>query len=355
MLARFPELNVADLPSQDEFDFRDARVGRARHIILSRATDAFGPVPWQIGVHAPVEAVDQQIRRLAGSISVSLVLFVVAMVAAIVLARRIARPIRAVSAAAERIERLDLDAIEPLPSSRIRELDEQARSFNRMVGGLRWLQAYVPQTLVRRLMQTAGGPAADVREADLTVMFTDIVGFTALSENMPPAKLAEMLNRHFEMLNACIEAESGTLDKFIGDATMAFWGAPEPIQDHAARACRAALAIAEAVEARVTAGEKPGIRVKIALHTGPLIVGNIGAPSRMNYTVIGDTVNVCARIESLVGEYAEGRPATILVSGEVVATAGNGLAFERIGERAVKGREQPVEIWRLIGMASAAS
>jgi adenylate cyclase len=356
VLAAFPNLPVVqDLPSAAEFDVRETNVNGAHHVILSRTTNAFGAVPWQIGVHVPVEAVDQQLRRLAASIAVSLGLLVFAVIAAIVLARRIARPIRAVSAAAEKIERLDLDAIRPLPRSRIRELDEQARSFNRMVGGLKWFQAYVPQTLVRRLMETGGGPAADVREAELTVMFTDIIGFTPLSENMPPADLAEMLNRHFDLLNACIETEGGTLDKFIGDATMAFWGAPEPIPDHAARACRAALAIVKAIEAREAASGGPGVRVKIALHTGPLIVGNIGAPTRMNYTVIGDTVNVCARIESLAGEFDDGRPATILVSGEVVAAAGDGFAFQRIGERMVKGRAQPVEIWRLMEMASAAS
>jgi adenylate cyclase len=196
---------------------------------------------------------------------------------------------------------------------------------------------------------SAGGPSTDVREAELTVMFTDIIGFTPLSEHMPPADVATMLNRHFEMLNACIEAEGGTLDKYIGDATMAFWGAPEAVPDHAARACRTALAIAAALEKEEASGASSPVRIKIALHTGPLIVGNIGARSRMNYTVIGDTVNVCSRLESLTGEFDEGRPVTILVSGEVVAAAGDGFLFEPLGERTVKGRARPVEIWRLKG------
>jgi adenylate cyclase len=166
---------------------------------------------------------------------------------------------------------------------------------------------------------------------------------------MPPAEVAGMLNRHFGILNACIEAEDGTLDKYIGDATMAFWGAPEPAPDHTARACRAALAIGKAVEARVVAGDKPVLRIKIAVHTGPLIVGNIGAPSRMNYTVVGDTVNVCARIESIANEFDDGRPANILVSGDVVAAAGDGFVFEPIGDRLVRGRARAVEIWRLTG------
>ncbi|MGH6926489.1 MAG: adenylate/guanylate cyclase domain-containing protein [Propylenella sp.] len=351
VLARFAELPVAELPGGNEFQVRETGDRGEGHIILSKSSNAFGPVPWQIGVHVPVAEVDEQFERLVVSIVISLGMLVVAVALSLVLARRIARPIRAVSAAAERIERLDLDAIEPLPHSRIRELDEQARSFNRMVQGLRWFQTYVPQTLVRRLMHAGGGPAAHVREAELTVMFTDIVGFTPLSETMPPADLAEMLNRHFAMLNGCIEAEAGTLDKYVGDAAMAFWGAPEPIPDHAARACRAALAIAEAMSAREAAGETPPLRVKVAIHTGPLIVGNIGAPSRMNYTVIGDTVNVCARIETLAGEFVGSRAATILVSGDVVAAAGADFVFEPIGDHTVRGRTRSVEIWRLLRAA----
>jgi len=350
VLALFPSLPAADLPSRADFDVRETGKRGSGEVILSRSTDAFGPVPWQIGVHVPVADVNEQLKRLAGSIVISLVLAAAALVAAIVLARRIARPIRAVSAAAGKIEHLDLDNIEPLPRSTIRELDEQAQSFNSMVNGLRWFRTYVPHQLVRRLMSASDGPATEVREAELTVMFTDISGFTPLSENLPPAEVAQMLNRHFEMLISCIEAEGGTVDKFIGDAAMAFWGAPENVPDHAAHACRAALAIARAMEASAAESETP-FRMKIALHTGPLIVGNIGAKARMNYTVIGDTVNVCSRIEKLCGEYAQDGTATILVSGDVVAAAGAGFRFEPIGDRQVKGRARSVEIWRLVGEA----
>ncbi len=349
VLEQFNDLPVANMSSEDDFELRDTGERGEGHIILSRSLNAYGPVPWQIGVHAAVEDVNDEIERLAGSILISLGIFVLSVAAALFLARRIARPIRAVSAAAGKIEKLELDDIEPLPPSYIRELDEQARSFNRMVSGLKWFQAYVPQTLVRRLMESTSGPAADVREAELTVMFTDIVGFTPLSESMAPVDVATMLNEHFELLNACIEAEGGTLDKFIGDATMAIWGAPESVPDHAARGCRTALAIRDAMAARQAAGATPSVRVKVGLHVGPLIVGNIGAPTRMNYTVIGDTVNVCSRIEALASEFDDGQAAVIVVSGDIVQAVGDAFRFEPLGERSVKGRAQPVEIWRLVG------
>jgi adenylate cyclase len=111
------------------------------------------------------------------------------------------------------------------------------------------------------------------------------------------------------------------------------------------------LAIAEAVTALNERPDGPSLRIKIGLHSGPLIVGNIGALNRMNYTVIGDTVNVCARIEALAGMHTEGRAATVLVSGDVVEAVGKAFLFEPIGDQHVKGREQAVSIWRLVGAA----
>lgn len=348
VLSSFATLEMLEVPGLEDFDIREGDVGNNDHLILSRVSPGFGEVPWRIGVHVPADAVSQQIERLAYSIAIGLATLAAAVVAALLLARTVARPVRAISSAAEKIERLELDTIAPLPRSVIREIDDQARSFNHMVQGLRWLQTYVPRNLVQRLIGSSGVPNTGARQADVTVMFTDIVGFTAQSEQMPPAKVAEMLNEHFEMINACIEAELGTLDKYIGDAAMAFWGAPEPIPDHAARACRAALAIARATKERSGKGPEAALRLKVAIHTGPLIVGNIGARTRMNYTIIGDTVNVCSRIEEIAGTLADHEPVTILVSNEVVNAAGSSFIFEPLGDRTIKGRKQTVSIWRLV-------
>lgn len=348
VLAALPGL-TAKSPDENGLDSRETDENSGASVILSRASTSFGPVPWRIGAYVPIESANRQFKRLTGSIVVGLGMLLASLVAALVLAQRIARPISALSSAAEKIERLELDQIEPLRGSVIRELDEQARSFNRMVQGLRWFQAYVPRRLVQTLMNQTGGPMRDVQAAELTVMFTDVVGFTSLSETLPPAEIVALLNEHFEIINSAIEAEKGTLDKFIGDAAMAFWGAPDPLPDHATRACRAALAIADAIKALADRTEGPSLRIKIGLHCGPLIVGNIGALTRMNYTVIGDTVNVCSRIEALAGSFAEDRPATILVSGQVVEAAGSAFEFEPVGNQHVKGRAEAVSVWRLIG------
>ena len=141
-----------------------------------------------------------------------------------------------------------------------------------------------------------------VERRDMTVMFTDIPGFTTLSEQLSATEVANLLNDHFTLVAGCVEAEEGTIDKYIGDSVMAFWGAPSKQPDHAARAIRAALAIAETVRAdnaiRRTDGRQE-VRIRIGIHSGPALAGNIGAPGRINYTLVGDTVNAANRIEQL--------------------------------------------------------
>jgi adenylate cyclase len=218
-----------------------------------------------------------------------------------------------------------------------------------MVATLSSFGSYVPRALVRRLMR-AGGPGAVVSEQrEVTVMFTDIVGFTALSEHLPAGDVAAFLNQHIAIIDRCVEAEEGTIDKYIGDAVMVFWGAPETQPDQADRACRAAVSIAREIHTenvrRRLHGE-PAIRVRIGIHSGPAVVGNVGATTRFNYTIIGDTVNTAERIEVLSRELVD--PATEVYAALSAATA------ERLrqpwtliphGPHHIRGREQPIELY----------
>src|SRR5690606_30415920 len=135
---------------------------------------------------------------------------------------------------------------ENVPDSRFRELSDAASAFNSMIAALRWFEAYLPKSLVLRLMHRSD-VAVKSEERELTIMFTDIRAVSTLAEKMRPWEIAELLNRHFNLLAGCIEAEGGTVDKYIGDCIMAFWGAPEEMEDHAARALRAAAAIERGV------------------------------------------------------------------------------------------------------------
>jgi class 3 adenylate cyclase len=182
-------------------------------------------------------------------------------------------------------------------------------------------------------------------------MFTDIVGFTRLSETLSAPEVAALLNEHFTLLAACIEAEGGTVDKFIGDSVMAMWGAPERYADGPDRACRAALAIETAMRAwneDRRLADQPVIRVRIGLHTGPVVVGNIGSPGRVNYTVVGDTVNTAKRLDELGRIAGAGADGTrILLSGETAAALRADMPLVNLGLKRLRGRSTPVEVFSL--------
>lgn len=326
-------------------------LGSREYIVLYRWIDRYGNEPWALGAHFPVEIVGEEFRRIRSSIAAGIAVLVLSLVAAIVLGRAIAAPIKRLAAGAMRIGSLDLDRVDALPPSAIRELNDEARAFNTMLAGLRSFETYVPKTLVRRLI--AKGEHQDVRSVtrDLTVMFTDIVGFTTQSEALPAEETAAFLNAHFDLLGRCVEAEAGTIDKYIGDALMAFWSAPDKQRDHAERACRAALAIAAAVDADNRSREAQGlspIHIRIGVHSGPGVVGNIGATGRINYTAVGDTVNSAQRIEALGKQVDEEAEVVILISDATRERIGGSFPVTTAGAFRVPGKEQPLEVFRLV-------
>ena len=326
----------------------------ATQVVFTRQIQNYGTVPWTIGVHATAGSLGEEFRRLIAAAIAGVGVLIVSVLAAIILGRHIAKPIKRSAEGAVQVAALDFEHARHLPPSRIRELNDQSEAFNAMLNGLRWFETYVPKTLVRRLIQRSEPMQSEQRE--ITIMFTDIIGFTSLSEVLPAEDVARLLNRHFELLGKCVEEEHGTIDKFIGDSVMAFWGAPDPQADHAEKAIRAASAIVEALEIenkrRSETGRAP-VRVRIGLHTGSAIIGNIGGPGRINYTIVGDTVNTAQRIETLAKEFDTGVAATVLIS-EATATAAGGAHAKATsaGEFTVKGRSEPVRVFRLAEVSS---
>jgi len=324
-----------------------------RYVAIYRTVQDFGVVPLTLGCWFPEADLDQPFQRLRMAAAAGLAAVLLAVVAAVLLGRFIARPIRRVAEGAARVGAFELAEVERLPRSLITELDDLARAFNAMLAGLRSFETYVPRALVTRLIRRTDAEPTASAEVELTVMFTDIVGFTAMSENLPAAEVATFLNDHFALLAACIEAEGGTIDKFIGDGLMAFWGAPDPQTDTARRACRAAAAIPRplaAANARRRACGLPPVRVRIGIHTGPAVVGNIGAPGRINYTIVGDTVNTAARLEDLghdvIGPEAE---LVVLLSEATADRLGPAFALEQAGAFRLRGRDEAVVVHRLAG------
>lgn len=325
----------------------DARLGD-RHVVLLRDIAGRGPRQWTLGLVFAREQVGAELHQLAMTAIAGAGLLVAAIILAWLASRALAGRIAALTAAADRLRNLNTAAA-PVPPSRVRELDNAAEAFNAMAGALAWFVTYVPRTLVQRLMQR-GDSATAAQAVEVTVMFTDIRGFSTLSQDLPAGATASLLNNHFELLAAEIEATGGTVDKYIGDGLMAFWGAPEPRPDHAEAALTAATAIAGAIaadNARRRADGHPAIAVRIGLHSGTVVVGNIGSRSRLNYTIVGDTVNVAARLEQLGKELAATDDCVVLLSDAVRDACRPAPPLVDCGAHALRGRAGTLRVWRV--------
>lgn len=328
-------------------------VNGRRWVFVYRELRRFGPDPWLVGQYFPIEDATGDLDRLTNGAIVGAATLAVAALLALIMGLSMARSIRTFTSAAESIGHLKFD--EPFHRrSRLREIDDAGHSLDKARGALKWFGAYVPHRLVFRLMEL-GESAVASRRRDVTVMFTDIVGFTPQAEDLPEQETADMLNHHFALLGACIDSENGVIDKYIGDCVMAVWGGLFKMEDHADHAVKAALDMARVIREdnalRVSAGQLP-VRLRIGVHSGPVVVGNIGAPGRVNYTVVGDTVNVAQRFEQLGKEFmVETDEVIVLVSGDTIAAMKHPEVLGPLPTpelRHVKGRDEPEQVYRLV-------
>lgn len=321
-----------------------------RWIFVYRWLDSFGETPWLVGRYFSFDEIETEVNRLRVAAAVGGLALVLALLIAWRIAWHLRRPIQQLSTAAQRLRNLDFDA-PPLDRVLLRELDDAAQAFNAANAALRWFGDYVPRKLVNRLVREGEDAVNVSKQRQITVIFTDLVGFTGMSEHMTAQETADVLNEHFALVTACIEAHGGIVDKFIGDAVMAVWGAIKRDENHAKHACAAVKAISVAMAAdnarRAMLG-KPILRMRVGIHSGPAVVGNIGAPGRINYTVVGDTVNTAQRLEQLGHDHQSPDCNVVaLASADTVAAADLDPKPPVIGRVTVKGRSEPVEVYRL--------
>jgi adenylate cyclase len=209
---------------------------------------------------------------------------------------------------------------------------------------------YVPPELAAEMSKDPAHYTMDGQSRDMTVLFSDIRGFTNFSEKLPPAELAEVLNAYLTTMTRIIQQHQGTIDKYIGDAIMAFWNAPIDLSDHATRAVRTALDMQAALpqlNREFAARGWPEVKIGIGVNTGRMSVGNMGSEFRMSYTVMGDAVNLGSRLEGVTKQYGVG----ILVTQPTVE-ADPVHAFMKVDEVRVKGKETPVAIYVPLGAKS---
>jgi adenylate cyclase len=206
----------------------------------------------------------------------------------------------------------------------------------------------VPKGLVQEILAAGGTVEAGGQRRELTLMFTDVENFTTLSEAMDPAALMRHISAYFETMGGGIARHRGVVDKYIGDAVMAFWNAPHLDPEHVAHACAAALEcrmLNEEINARAREQDLPALRTRFGVHSGPVVVGNIGGAERMNYTAVGASVNIASRLEGLNKVYGT----QVLVSEAVRAQVGDRFLFRSIDRVLPKGAVHPLEISELMG------
>jgi len=329
---------------------REPTVNGEPYFVFAREITDYDELPITVGSYVLKRLVDAPLRLFYSAGLLALAMLGVSLSVAAVMAAAIARPIRRAAKGATAIGNLDFDQVTPLAGSYFREINSLATAFNAMLDGLRAFGRYVPRSLVSRLVKE-GRIGAGTEERVLAIMFTDIVSFTSTCEKMTAAEVAAFINQHLSLVSACVEREGGTIDKFIGDAVMAFWGAPSRIENPAASACRAAVAVQAALAAdnkRRAADALLPVRIRIGIHLGPVVVGDIGAPNRINYTIVGDAVNATQRLESLGKIVDPDAEAIVLVSREIFAAA-PGFQFVERGSHVVKGKQESIEVYQLVG------
>lgn len=283
----------------------------------------------------------------AAAIAISLVVSYIA-------AHNATRPLVQMESVADRIAVGDLNQ-----QVHVRGSDEIARlgqAINEMIKGLRerefikgTFKRYVTASIVEELLKDPTKLKLGGEKKELTIFFSDLSGFTSIAEKLPPETLVQLLNEYLGTMTDALLAQEGTLDKYIGDAIVAFWGAPLAREDDAVRACRTAVEQLNKLRVLWSNWESrglPKLDVRIGIQTGPVIVGNIGCDTQMNYTVIGDTANFSSRLEGANKAYGT----RILIGEATRKAAGDAIEVREIDRISVVGRSFAARVFELLGM-----
>ncbi|GLR88512.1 cache domain-containing protein [Bradyrhizobium iriomotense] len=258
-----------------------------------------------------------------------------------------ARPLRKLAEETDEIQRFQI-AERPRIHSVIAEVEELGRSVFTMRSVVRSFASFIPRQIVRQLIETGSALSLGGSRRQVTVLFTDVADFTAKTEKADPSQVMIYTSRYFAALSEEIMRHQGTIDKYIGDAVMAFWNAPADDPDHTVNACRAVLACIAANEAlNKDFGREgwPPYDTRFGLHVGDAVVGNIGSSDRMNYTALGATINLASRLEGLNKNYGT----RVLVSSAVRDRARHVFLFRSVDSIRPKGFAEAIEVSELRG------
>ena len=267
--------------------------------------------------------------------------------AAWVFGSRMSTSLKQITDQASRLQTLAAPRQAPLTSN-ITEINELGRTMAVARRSIASFARFVPKDIVRGIVDGSISTELGGMKREVTILFTDVTNFTGIAEAADPDGLMRQTSRHFAALTEAFLAEGGTVDKFIGDSVMVFWNAPHLQADHVERACRAALSAKAASDALNAQFEAEGLSpfvVRIGVHFGDAVVGNVGSTERMNYTVLGNTVNLAARLEGLNKGYGT----TILASEAVYMQVKHGFRFKPVASVTAKGMTTETRVYELVG------
>ncbi len=302
---------------------------------------------WRLVSWVPERKVLGGVRDAVGwGILMALVFLALTLLLSLKMARGITRPIESLARNARRIGQLDLHDLPRVPS-RLLEIQHLDQALDESARGLQAFMKFAPVDVVSKLLAQGHALTPSGEPRELTIMFTDVRGFTQIAESVPAAQLMHQMTRYFNVLAQVIAEHGGTIDKFIGDALMVLWGAPVELAQPQLQACRAALALQRAVDALNAEWQRDGLPrfpTCIGIHTGPVVAGVLGADDRLAYTALGDTVNVASRVENLNRRFGT----RILISDTTRAGLDGSLVMRAIGSVQLRGRQQELEVWELM-------
>lgn len=308
--------------------------------------------PWYIAIVTPIRDI---IDPLLKNVLLNFILVFVALIGGIffasIFSSSLSKPIRKLAEDANFICKLKLESVSYL-LSRIKEISDMTEAFAKMKNALYSFQRYMPVTLVRKLIVSNKVATVGGESRELTLLFSDIQDFTQLSEAFKPEELMQYLSEYFQVITKVIIDAYGTVDKYVGDGVMAFWGAPLDDDNHALHACQAVLQAQQdlyKLNLKWRLENKPELKTRFGLNSGRVIVGNVGSDDRLSYTSLGDPVNLASRLEGLNKIYGT----TIIVSESVYRKVKDQFKLRLLDRVAVKGRKQGVCIYELIEERSA--
>jgi adenylate cyclase len=337
--------------NEDKFQFRSRRDGQELSASFARFPVSFGR-RWEAVILTPTNDFIGELKRTNQQIVIIIVaLSAVELCLIYLLSRRLAQPIESISRDLKSVETLSFD--QPMSRrSRVREIAQLQAAAALLRNSLQSFCSFAPVDVVRGLIKSGIPLHLGVEARAMTILFSDLENFSTHAEQSSPDALLEQMSVYFEQVTRAISDEKGTVDKFIGDGVMAFWGAPEALPDHALHACAASLRAVRRMErANETwrADGKPTLRIRIGLNSAEVLVGNIGSSDRFSYTAIGDGVNVAARLEGMNKTFAT----TICISDSVFNAVSSEIVARPLRHVQVKGRKQDFMIYELIGMANS--